>query len=61
MIFDGLCDVFRALSAELILGKVEGRQRPAVMMVDDEMVHGEGQWWRRIARVDGEGNGEGQW
>ena len=28
MSFDGLCDVFGALSAKLIARKVEGRQRP---------------------------------
>ena len=32
MIFDGLCDVFRALSAELILGNVKGLQRPIVFV-----------------------------
>ena len=28
MSFDGLCNVLGALRAEIILGKVEGRQRP---------------------------------
>ena len=31
MSFDGLGDVFGALGLELILGEVEGRQRPVIL------------------------------
>ena len=35
--FDGLCDMFGALSTELVAREVEGRQRPVILnLVSDQ-------------------------